>query len=102
EAELEPCPYAKMAAPQALPEGGRCEPVYVDFGSLRLRVGIEGAGKDESDAHRRARKLLQEIAGAHESLVELAAAGQRADIIARLKGDKIYLATPEVAQLVGE
>ena len=102
EAEVEPCAYAKMPIPQTLTEGGRCEPVFVDYGSMRLRVGMESAGKDEGDDHRRVRKMLNEIAKSSESLIELAADGAKADVFVRVKGESAYLVAVEVAQLTGK
>ncbi len=43
EAVIEPCAHAKVPTPKALTEGARCELVYADYGSMRLRVAMEGA-----------------------------------------------------------
>ena len=40
EAEVEPCRHAKLDSPKSLPEGGRCEPAYLDYGRMRLRVAV--------------------------------------------------------------
>jgi Caspase domain len=101
EAAVEPCAHAKMAATKELAEGGRCDFVYVDYGSMRLRVGAETAGNDETETHRRVRKMLAAIGKASESLIEPAAGGQKADVLVRIKGDKLFLVAADVAQLVG-
>jgi hypothetical protein len=100
EAQIEPCPHAKLPAPTILPDGARCEPVHVDLGSMRLRVGIEGSA--ESDMHRRVREALAEFAKAPDALIEPAAARKPADVRVRLKGDRIYLIGADVAQLTGD
>jgi hypothetical protein len=102
ETEIEPCAYAKMPVPKALTEGGRCEPVFVDYGSMRLRVGIESAGRNEGDDHRRVRQMVKDIAKASESLIELVADGAKADVFARVKGENAYLVAVEVAQVIGD
>jgi hypothetical protein len=102
ESEVEPCAYNKLPAPKELPEGGRCELVYMDYGALRLRVGIEGSADAEDDNQRRVRQTLKEIAKAPDSLVELVDDDQKADVLARIKGEKIYLVAADVAQRIGE
>ncbi|HEY7153076.1 MAG TPA: caspase family protein, partial [Gemmataceae bacterium] len=102
ESEVEPCAYNKLPAPKELIEGGRCELVYVDYGALRLRVGIEKSDNAEDDNRQRVRQTLKEIAKVPDSLVELADDGQKADVLARIKGDKIYLVSAAVAQRIGE
>lgn len=39
-AQVEPCAFEQMPAPQMLPAGARCEPVFVDYGDLRLPVAV--------------------------------------------------------------
>jgi hypothetical protein len=102
ESEVEPCEHDKMAAPKKLSEGGRCVLVYMNYGSMGLRVGIEGAGKGEGDAHRRAREMLKEIAKEANSLIELANEGRPADVFVRVKDEKFYLLAAEAAQLIKE
>jgi hypothetical protein len=102
ESEVEPCAYNKLPAPKKLTEGERCELVYVDYGALRLRVGIEGAASAEGDNQRRVRQTLKEIAKAPDSLVELVDDGQKADVLVRIKGEKLYLVAAGVAQRIGE
>jgi hypothetical protein len=102
DAEVEPCAYAKMPIPKTLAEGGRCELVFVDYGSMRLRVGMEAAGKDDGADRRRVREMLKEIAKSSESLIELVADGAKADVVARVKGENAYLVAVEIAQLLGK
>lgn len=102
ESTVEPCPYNNQPAPAKLIEGGRCDLVYVDYGALRLRVGIEVSEYGESDNHRRVRNTLKEIAKIPDSLVELADGGQMADVWVRVKGDQIFLVAADVAQRIGE
>jgi hypothetical protein len=102
EAEVEACAHAGMPAPKELPEGGRCEPVMVDCGSLRLRVAIEGAGKVEGEGQRGVLQQLMDIARATDSLIELADAGGQVDVLARVKGDKVFLVAADAAQFVGD
>ena len=40
-ARVEPCEYAGKPANAQLPEGATCRPVYVDYGSLRVRVAAD-------------------------------------------------------------
>jgi hypothetical protein len=91
-----------MASPKALSEGSRCELVYAEYGSMGLRVAIEGTGKGEGDAHHRAREMLKEIAKESNALIELADEGRPADVFIRVKNEKFYLVTAEAAQLVKE
>ncbi|HEX7377242.1 MAG TPA: caspase family protein [Pirellulales bacterium] len=57
EARVEPCAYADAPKPDHLPAGAVCEPVFAEFGDLRLRVAIDLDGAD---------------AAARQSLVKLA------------------------------
>jgi hypothetical protein len=41
DARVEPCAHGQLPAPKDLRVGGRCEPVYVDYGIRRLRVAAE-------------------------------------------------------------
>jgi hypothetical protein len=102
EAEVEPCAFAKMPLPKVLKEGGRCMLVSAEYGSMGLRVAIEGAGKTEGDAHRRAREMLKEIAKESNALIELADEGRSPDVFVRVKGEKFYLLTAEAAQIAKE
>lgn len=58
EARVEPCAYADAAKPDHLPTGAVCEPVFAEFGDLRLRVAID---LDCADAA--ARQSLAKLAG---------------------------------------
>ena len=102
ESEVEPCAYNKLPVPPKLPEGGRCELVYMDYGDLRLRVGIEKPANTEGDNHRRVREMLKEVAKAPDSLVELVKDDQKADMVVRVKGEKIFLVGADMAQRIGE
>jgi len=63
---------------------------------------MEGADKDETDAHRRLRASLQEIAKNADSPIELVEDAGRADMLARVKGEQVYLMAADVAQLAGK
>jgi hypothetical protein len=102
ESEVEPCAHNKLPVPAKLIEGGRCELVYVDCGDLRLRVGIEKPANPESGQHRLVQQTLKEIAKAPDSLVELTDDSDKADVLVRINGDKIFLVSADVAQRIGE
>jgi hypothetical protein len=102
ESEVEPWAYAKMPLPKKLSEGGRCALVYAEYGSMGLSVGLEGAGKAEGEAHRRARQMLAEIAKDSNALLDFVDERRPADVLVRLKDDKLYLFTAEIAQLAND
>lgn len=102
ESEVEPCAYNKLPIQPELPKDGRCELVFVDYGDMRLRAGMEAPAKDQGEQHRRVRQALQEVAKAPDSLVEWVDDGQKADVLVRIKGEKIFLVAADVAQRIGE
>jgi hypothetical protein len=102
ECEVEPCAYNKQPSLQQLTEGGRCELVFMDYGDMRLRVGIEGDANAGGANRQRVRHLLKEIAKSPDSLVEVVDDGQKADVLARIKGEQIFLVAADVAQRIGE
>jgi hypothetical protein len=102
ECEVEPCAYNKQRAPRNLIDGGRCELIYMDYGDMRLRVGIEGPAKAEDDDRRRVLQTLKEIAKAPDSLVEVTDDSEKADVLVRMKGERIFLIAADMAQRIGE
>jgi hypothetical protein len=76
-----------------LPEGGRCEPVYIDYGSLRLRVALDGAAVARAEAGRLKQDLEAAARGtaAVQSLIEVVPSPARADWVVRLKGNEVTL-----------
>jgi hypothetical protein len=102
ECEVEPFAYNKKPVPRNLIEGGRCELIYVDYGDLRLRVGIEGNAKDQGDNRRSILQMLKEIAKAPDSLVEVVDDSGKADVLVRMKGEKLFLIAADMAQRIGE
>ena len=45
EATVEPCPHAGLPSPAKLEPGCRCEPVYLDYGSLRIPLAVDQAAQ---------------------------------------------------------
>jgi hypothetical protein len=83
---VQPCAHAGMPAVTKLPEGSRCEPVYVDFGSLRLKVALDSTTADNKPLQNR----LQTLAAAHGSLCEITQASE-ADWLIRPQKGKVFL-----------
>jgi hypothetical protein len=96
EADVEPCAFADAAAPKPTAVvGGRCEPVFLDYGDLRLRVAVDpedAEGKSLAEPERR--KLADALAPLDRkpgSLVRLVSAPREADWLVRYQAGKVYL-----------
>jgi hypothetical protein len=101
EAEVKACAHAKVSQQNELPLGGRCVPVFVDFGDLRLRVALDEDAKKSPDGPR-LRKELQAAGKAPDSPVTVTDAPRKADIFARLKKGRAYLVPSDVLQMPGK
>jgi hypothetical protein len=75
DADVEPCEFGKQPAPKDLVTGSRCDPVFVDYGDLRLTVAaaaLTTTGKTLADAERqRLQQNLRQLADAKGSILEL-------------------------------
>jgi hypothetical protein len=97
EAEVKACPHAKLPEQKELPLGGRCVPVFVDFGDLRLRVALDAEANKSADGPR-LRKELEQAARDPDSPVSLTDDPGKADVLALLKNGKAYLVAADVAK----
>jgi hypothetical protein len=100
EAEAEPCAYAGRDAPKALaprrrPElGYRLEPVYLDHGSLRLRVMIGAVAEADRGPLRQA---LAELEKDEKAVVQLVEEPRRANWVVRDRDGGLVLTPAEAA-----
>src|SRR6185437_4016938 len=78
-----------------LPERGRCEPVLVDFGDLRLRVAVDRTDDRGSrlpaEATTGPAALLRKLAAEKGSLIEVVPDPTRADWLVRPSKGGLYL-----------
>ncbi len=92
EAEVEPCAHAGAGAPKDLPDGGRCEVVFLDYGDLRFRVAVGATvKKDEAERLTAVLRSLSKKMG-ERSLVEVVQDPQKADWLLTSEKDRLYLA----------
>lgn len=87
ESTLEPCAYEMLPLVKDLPEGGRLELVYTDFGSLRLRVGVDPAGMHSPQVHAE----LEHLDRAKNSLVRFVPRPAEADWLVQVQADGVHL-----------
>ncbi len=100
EAEVVPCAHAGMEVRKDLPPGGRCEPVYRDYGELQLSVAVAG---DAADAGVRAlKKHLQSMAAEKGSLIALAADAKQAEWLFRIEKGAAVLSPAYAAASEGK
>ena len=85
--EVEPCEYANLPLPKDLPEGARCELVYLDGGLRKLRLATDIAAPALRE---RAAAEIKQLAE-HESLFQPAADVQHADWVLCESQGKLYL-----------
>jgi hypothetical protein len=94
-AQVKPCAYRERLARKDLPVGGRGVLVEVNYGDLKLRLGVDplgNQGKPIAAAERQ--KLAEEIAKLSRgagSLLSLADDPAKADWLVRLDSGKVYL-----------
>lgn len=72
EADVRPIAYQDRPAPASLPDGGRCEPAFTDFGDLRLRVSATagtGAARETTVRLAGLRNDLRQAAGRPGSIM---------------------------------
>lgn len=87
DADVFPCAHAGLAVVTNLPVGGRCEPAYIDYGTLQLIVAVEGTGPHSQTL----RQHLSDIARERGSLITLAANPGGADWLFQLKNSEALL-----------
>ena len=89
EARVKPCPYDKLPARNNLPDRGRCELVFIDYGDLRLKVGVDGkTGRDEpvpDDLRQRLQGVLEDLAREKDALVKPVSSPREAQWLLRLE-----------------
>jgi hypothetical protein len=85
--EVEPCEYAKTPPAPDLPEGARCELVYLDCSLHKLRLATDIATES---LRKQAVADIAQLAE-RQSLVQLAIDGEHADWILRELQGKLYL-----------
>jgi len=92
ESQVQPCAYKGQPAKDALPLGGLCQLVYVDYGDQRLQVAIDGATtrgntrdpvravlKQLSSENNSPINIIDEIVKADWLVIERTKAGQPSD-----------------------
>jgi hypothetical protein len=98
EAQVRPVAYQGVAAPRTLPERGRCEVAFLDYGDLRLKVAIDdrtGDGEPVPEGRRQGlRAALERLANEKGSIIATAASPREAEWLLRVdarSSDKVYL-----------
>lgn len=94
EATVEPCAHAGLPALKELPSGGTCQVVYADYGSLRLKLGIDVPAEGGDPARAGATRLkreLQNLAKDSASLIDFADDPTKADWILRVVDERALL-----------
>lgn len=90
QAKVAPCEYARIPAPNenSLPAGGRCAPVYIDFGISRPRLAVdkETDAKEPLPAPERDRvgRMLAKLGKESNSLIQVVAEPNQASWLLRL------------------
>jgi len=84
EAVVRPCDWEGIAAREDLPDGGRCEVVYLDYGARRLKVAIEGNEPRRNEVHK-------QLTDRELTLIEVAADSTNADWLVRLQNNQLLL-----------
>ena len=94
QASVTPCAFNKMPAPAKLPSRGRCQPVYIDLGSQRLRVAAAASGPGapkRSKLFDQLQATLAEVSRERGSVLELVKEPRTADWMAVAEGEKVVL-----------
>lgn len=93
ESIVEPCAYEDKPQVTHLPNRGRCEPAYVDFGELRLKVAVEDVvGNDASaETARSVVESLKQLNEEENSLVQLTGDAASANWRVQVDKDGVYL-----------
>jgi Caspase domain len=95
DAEVEPCAYDDVPARAELPAGGRCEVVFVDYGSQRLRIAADPAddtGKPLTAAQRKQLSdALARVTADKVLPVEIVPDLAKADWLLRLRAGQMHL-----------
>ncbi|HJT75575.1 MAG TPA: caspase family protein, partial [Gemmataceae bacterium] len=104
ESSVEPCAYGGLARRDDLPDGAGCDPVFINYGDLRLKVAAdEPPHPGEQARGAGAPPLQQEIrrafADRDHSLVEVVADPRKADWLVREQDGKVYLLPAEGVEL---
>ncbi len=91
-AVVKACEYNDLPANEELPNRGRCEIVYEDFGPLQLRVAVDSADADEepiSDAVRG--KIIADLQSESSKIVSIVLGTDDADWLARWDSGDVLL-----------
>jgi len=95
EAQVIPCAFGDGPVRGELLAGGRCEPVYVDYGLRRMRVSVHdeqgGMSSQSRSALRDVRAALAELARRPGALVELIDRPMEADWQVYSDAGRLYL-----------
>lgn len=101
DAIVEPCAFAKLAAPKTIPAANRCVVVYTDYsGALRLTLAIDGE-KTRSASVDKLSQELERLSKSPDSLFKLAKDAASADWLVRVQGDQAIL-VPGSGMMRGE
>lgn len=94
-AEVEPCEHAGLPATGALPDKGRCDIAYVDYGDLRLGVAVAATTVDgkpvTGDEQRRWRTALEAASGEKGAVFRLVPEAGKAKWLVSMAVDGAYL-----------
>jgi serine/threonine protein kinase len=98
DARVQPCPYAGLDARSNLPVVNRCEPVYVEYGDARLKVGFALITREEEptpvDKQRNLSAQMQALLKDDVPEAEWVSDARQADVLVQLKSadsDQVYL-----------
>jgi hypothetical protein len=83
DATVDPCAYEKTAVAQDLAALSTCRPVFIDYGSRRLKVAIQ-APDGQAAPRQKLLKAVQPLADAKTGLAELVDDPLKADWLVRL------------------
>lgn len=106
DADVQPCAHAGVPARTPLPVGGRCEPVYLDYGPLRLRVGVDRRAavleaRPPAFAADDLERKLHRLAAEAGSLVQVVSDASEARWLLRPERGRLYLVPVEEAKTRG-
>ncbi len=113
ESDVAPCDFAGQPIPDrsALVAGSPCDLVYLDYGTMRLRVAVDktfpAGGKTSPSAEiiarlNRIERDLSELAARPGALLDMAKQGERPDWVVQPRGKDIVLVAADAAAIAGE
>ncbi|MGO8903250.1 MAG: caspase family protein [Isosphaeraceae bacterium] len=88
DATVEPCAYEGSALVSDLPPFSACRPIFIDYGSKRLKVAIQVPDGQEAYRHQ-VRKAIQPLTEREVGLADLVEGSRQADWLVRL--DRVRL-----------